>query len=84
MTPSKTIAAQVKEVMRSSWERGQELRAIAIDSLLDDLDRLESQGKKGGKYWNFIISQLDSLGYDRDFGALDSGNPYETRTQYPD
>ena len=73
------MSEQVHSVMRVNWESGQDLRAVAIDTYLSDLDRLEKQGKRGGKYWNFIVRELDSLGYDRDYVPTDTGNYYEIR-----
>ena len=75
----KSMSEQVWDVMRTDWGRGQDLRAQAIDIYLADLDRLERQGKRGEKYWNFIVRELQSLGYDMDYSPTDGGNYYESR-----
>lgn len=60
--------------------RGNEyLTDIAIKTYLTDLERLELHGKKGGAYWNFIVHELDTLGFDRDYLPTDHGTRYEIR-----
>ena len=67
------IVTQVKDMMRRDWERGQDLRALAIETLLEEYEGASD------KYKRFITNQLDQLGHDRDSSPMDSGNGYDPK-----
>lgn len=62
-----TISGQVNSL--EYGENREQLRSMAIDTLLKDYDSAKSDG-----YRRFIMGELDKLGFDRDHRPEDSGN----------
>lgn len=69
------MSTQVAEI--EDLETRNRLTDIAIQALLKDIEFIEKKGQKGSPYYNFIVRELDALGYDRDYSPTDTGNDYE-------
>jgi len=69
-----TLSQQISFI--ENLDRKRELEDIAIQALLGDYDRAETKGQTG--YMRYIISQLDALGYDRDYLPADHGTGHRS------